>query len=649
MKKDLKLALLFPLLVVVLLAAAALPLGALAQDGNPPPTGATPLGSAEPREANSTPTPTPTPTTAAAPTAAQDEAISQPADTGIVVLDSAGEEVPLASMEAAEIIAVGDPIWCPVGHVPGDVECTAAAATITQLITDLAAQSGAGTIYFVSVYATNDATLDHTNASLVNLTDLTIQGGWNGGFGAGFGLSGVTEFSVPLSILNWTGDVTLNDLLFNATGSDGVYVTTSGDIELDNVESKENSGRGAYLDNTSGGAAARVTVSESSFHDNLTGLDIYTYGDISLAYVDTSYNVGVGARIQDARNVTVTNSDFSWNGQQGLDVTNSGDVSLSHMAARHNEGDGAWIVSGGNISIWDGNFDQNDNYGLFAQGTDTTSMLSLSNVDARGNQAEGLYLITDRDVTLAEVNASENGGSGVGVWATWNIQVDYSTFLDNDSHGAYLESQNAYISVVCSEFWDNGGYGLRADLPEVLDLGGVSFSGNGAGTYDVTGGGSAQEHGHPECDPDIVKTPAPTSTPDTRMTMHVVHVVEGQVVTLDCVAYRGTVLVLSSRDQVVLPCPITGQASLAFVQSDELPEALDPGFTFVSGMEARVRPSLDGIMMVDFYLLPGQTDTDLSILRWDETRWTNLRGVRTEEDFFEALSSQDGIFVLVRE
>jgi len=129
----------------------------------------------------------------------------------------------------------------------------------------------------------------------------------------------------------------------------------------------------------------------------------------------------------------------------------------------------------------------------------------------------------------------------------------------------------------------------------------------------------------------------------------VVYVVDGQIVTLDCVAYRGTVLVLSSRDQVVLPCPITGQASLAFVQSDELPEALDPGFTFVSGMEARVRPSLDGIMMVDFYLLPGQTDTDLSILRWDETRWTNLRGVRTEEGFFEALSSQDGIFVLVRE
>jgi len=78
MKKDLKLALLFPLLVMVLLAAAALPLGALAQDGNPPPTGATPLGSAEPGEANSTPTPTPTatlpaPTTEIAATPAPDE------------------------------------------------------------------------------------------------------------------------------------------------------------------------------------------------------------------------------------------------------------------------------------------------------------------------------------------------------------------------------------------------------------------------------------------------------------------------------------------------------------------------------------------------------------------------------------------------
>jgi hypothetical protein len=438
-------------------------------------------------------------------------------------------------------------------------------------------------------------------------------------------------------------------LIFNTTGSDGLYVTTSGDIELDNVESKENSGRGAYLDNTGGGAAARVTVSESSFHDNLTGLDIYTHGDISLAYVDASYNVGVGARIQDARDITLENSGFSWNGQSGLYVADSEDVSLSDVAARHNDGDGAWILSGGDITIGDANFDQNGNYGLFAQGTDTTSMLSLSYVDARENEAEGLYLITKRDVTLAGVDASESGGSGAAVWADWNIQVDYSIFNDNDGDGAYLDSQNGDITVVCSNFWDNGDYGLRADLPGMLDLNGVSFSGNGDGTYVVTGPGGALVRRHPKCDPEIEKTPAPTSTPDTRMTMNVVYVVDGQIVTLDCVAYRGTVLVLSSRDQVVLPCPITGQASLAFVESDELPEALDPGFTFVSAMEARVRPSLDGIMLVDFYLLPGQTETDLSILRWDDTRWTNLRGVRTEEGFFEALSSQDGIFVLVRE
>jgi len=203
--------------------------------------------------------------------------------------------------------------------------------------------------------------------------------------------------------------------------------------------------------------------------------------------------------------------------------------------------------------------------------------------------------------------------------------------------------------VNCSDFHNNDGYGVEAVLHGLLDLSGDSFIGNGAGPYTVSGGGGALVRRNPDCDPEAEKTRVPTSTPDTRTLMHVVHVVDGQIVTLDCTAYRGTVLVLANGDQVVLPCPTTGQASLASVDSDELPAALDSRLAFVSAMEAQVFPVLDGIMLVDFIIPFGQSDANFSILRWDDTRWADLQGVRTEEGFFEALSSQDGVFVLVSE
>src|SRR5687767_6037539 len=44
---------------------------------------------------------------------------SLPEDTAIVALDAEGEALPLASVEAAQVIVSGDPMWCPAGVLPG--------------------------------------------------------------------------------------------------------------------------------------------------------------------------------------------------------------------------------------------------------------------------------------------------------------------------------------------------------------------------------------------------------------------------------------------------------------------------------------------------------------------------------------------------
>ena len=100
---------------------------------------------------------------------------------------------------------------------------------------------------------------------------------------------GTTTFEEALQIINWDDDVTLNDLIFdgNSTGeTENLLVETTGDIELNNVESKNNtSGDGAKLDNTAGSGS--IEVNSSSFHDNLTiGIQALSNNGISLTDVD---------------------------------------------------------------------------------------------------------------------------------------------------------------------------------------------------------------------------------------------------------------------------------------------------------------------------------------------------------------------------
>ena len=632
MKHELPFFLIVPLLAAVMLASAAFPLAALADDATPPPAAGTSDESSAPAATAIVPTPTPTwiaptpqeaaPSLAPEALAAPSDLSALPADTSVVVLDSDGASLPLATNEAADIIASGDPIWCPTGYLPGAPECTAAVATITDLILALGSESGAGTIYFMPTYTAPDALLNHIDPSLVNLTDLTLQGGWNGGLGAGFGLSGVTEFTVPVSILNWTGDITLNDLLISGTSTDGLYVTTNGDIQLNRVESRSHGGRGAYLDNTSGGSGVEVRVDNSSFHDNEFGLVIYSLGDVSLAFVDANYNLDSGTYINSDEDVNVDDSNFRFNGLYGLGILAADDVSLAQVVARENDSDGTWVIAGGRVTVDDSIFRDNSDDGLDIFAEDN---ITLTSVTSFGNDASGLLLVSEADATLSHINT-----------------------YGNENDGAYVQSLSSDITMLCPQFNYNGLFGLEADLPGTLTLDGATFKENGSGDYDITGGGTLLQRPEDEC---ILATPAvrPTVTVAPIREVHTINVVDGTLYTLDCDLYIGTELVLPNGDKVTLPCPITGEASLSAVESDELPQVLEDGQTFVSALDVLVSPTLDGVITVAFKLQPDQTGAGLSILRWDDTEWTELSGIRTAEDFLEARSGQDGVFALVSE
>ena len=457
-----------------------------------------------------------------------------PTDTPVVVLDATGTPVPLATQAAADIIETGDPMWCPSGSLPGGLGCTATKNNVTNLIAALGLSTGPGTIYFTSSYSKNDAVFDPTiSPKLSGLTDLTIQGGWNGDTGLNYALSGVTTFSVPLTITNWHFDVTLNDIVIsgvtkgqtqNGTG-DGLTVQTTGKIKLSNVQSNNNKGRGAYLNNTSIGSNANIRVVNSTFGnaavsgDTTTGgnkgdgLDAYSNGQITLINVIADDNGANGVYLDSAGSsggvdIKANNSsynDFSFNHDDGLDVTSVGEIDLYDVVAdsnvkgagavlngsgkvyidtdhhvsyndfSSNHDDGLDVTSGGEIDLYDVMADSNKGAGAVLNGSGGVYINTdhSSHNKFNSNHDDGLDVTSGGDVTLYNVKANNNGADGA-LLGTSIQPIGGNIYVDTDSSNDVSGS---------STFGDdsgngNGSNGLEAYSNSSIDLESVEANWN---------------------------------------------------------------------------------------------------------------------------------------------------------------------------
>ena len=452
-----------------------------------------PAATVEPTDTTTPPVDTtvaPTDTSSAATT---DIVLSQvPTDTPIVVVDATGTAEPLATQAAADIIDTGDPIWCPSGDLPDNVNCTAGYTTVNLLIKNLGSKSGAGTVYFTSTYATNDVTFNQNNAHLTNLTDLTIQGGWNGSTSSPM-ISGVTTFSVPVTITNWNSDVTLNDIVISGvTSGNGLTVKTTGNITLHNVKANHNSGGvGAKLDNTSGSGTSITISSDSSGNSEFSnngsqGLAAYSNGDITLMDVTADGNTNNGAYLDNtgsSTNSTVTVDDSTFgdfpatgNGLAGLKVYSNGDIALTDVIADNNTDSGAHL----------------DN-----TSSTTAGIVMVDNSmggEFNANELAGLRVFSNGDITLTSVTADNNGDSGVHLDNTGSstgssVTVDNSTGGEFNTNGlaglrVYSNGDITLLDVMADDNMNNGA---------LLDN--TSSSTDGTVTVDNSTGGEFNANG----------------------------------------------------------------------------------------------------------------------------------------------------------
>jgi hypothetical protein len=459
------------LTLIVFVTQLALPTGARAEGEAPPagvdtsiPPDTAPADLLEP----GTPVTT-EPPTGEIPTELALDMATLPDETALVVLDENGQTLSLATVEAAAVVASGDPIWCPtsVAPIPGEGGCTGSFDTFNGedgLIAALNAgpYSGAGTIYIRDNYSAVGADFGtsiifvqsepdpsdvwDTTPRLANLTDLVFQGGWDGTSNISqtfstttFNLDNYTKadgqnsFASGLRFINWDHSLTLNNI---------TITNTSNGLEINTIECVVTAG--VYDDDCI--PEAEVTLNDVAI--TLSGRD-------AIAGVA---NASEAADIDTSGNVAVNNSSFSSNLLQGLNIFSGlGAITLNNVVASSNAEGGAGLSAGYDTGVFltgTNVFNGNSGTGLAVENSgDFTADIS-SHLTANNNYTDGLYIsnvgdaeASGSDVSLLGTNTfTGNGtggyvGSGFYIEVAGNIELNNVTASNNyNDYGAYLDN-----------------------------------------------------------------------------------------------------------------------------------------------------------------------------------------------------------------
>ena len=573
-----------------------------------------------------------------------------PQETEAVVLNESGQPEPLVTQKAIKTVQSSDPIWCKDNVSPNPLDtanCTSSYTGLQDLLDYLSLNQPTvnGTIWIESNYdsSSNDVgitafTLDGATLTTWAAHSLTLQGGWDGNSGS-VAINSLTPSlfnGASLNIINWGNAVTINDIMINNTNGDGLTVTTTGDIVLHNVQSDNNTGMGAHIDNISGSGSITLT-GKNIFNNNTNlGLLLSSCGIISINNLSANNN-GAGASIGNGCNSNA--------GLQGIKLTGKNSFN-------GNDSFGLYVQSKGNISLHNISASRN---GFFGAVLDTC----IWNPTAQACGGVG-------DIALNGENTFNGNDSsvlaGLNALSAGRVTINNITSIGNSGDGVYLEiGQPSLVNFGCIK--NNGGYGIQS-YGGPLTLNGVTFDGNSQGDVRVLSGYLISDSSVGICSRD-----AGGVTENISLPIHYVETTSSQTVKLDCELFSGTVLTLPNSDSAYFPCPLSDSASLTSKSNNELPGILSDGTKFSSGFTTAISKDgenqniVDEFIRISFKTPEGLAASDLAILYWDGIQWVELTDGLTLEDgrkvalggsvsadglYFEALVNFTGTFVLVQ-
>ncbi len=631
-----------------------------------------------------------------------------PEETGLIVINEDGDPEPLASMEAAEILVVGDPVWCPAGQIPtpGANGCTLARAGFDELIADLSSgtYSGNGAIWVESSYDANEdsARILFDGGDLPTLNDLTINGGWNGISG-----STIIDPASPsvlddrLVIRNWIGTVSVSNLeIQNTSGGASLRIITDGNISVNNVTvSGSVDGAGAFLNNCLDSGAGctgsgDLSVVDSEFNNNfINGLTIRASDEVLIQDVtaDSNGRDGINLNTYDSvgADVTIKDTTVTNNTQDGIQINNvGGDLTLKAVTASDNGSEGIIIADNqGNISGSSITANGNNEEGIEID--DSRGDVTLSGVTANDSiNNEGVDIHnTNGNLKLSSVTTENNNLEGIEVFNVDGSLGFYCVKSSvNGGAGIYVDVDHDF-TIKCSQSMDNGGVGLQIDTAPTAQL--LSFTATGNTGVDISYDSLVTTVTEKEVDCSAKKKPAKTGEKslwtkliclpgEIKVALYDTY---GDMIEFDNLcgyeagvfdpsswAYPETIpgggddYITSLQNKMLEEIPglepVTeyGMPGVLAQVLDELPFMLPDGFSYASAFFTAVLdegelldplPEESGLTVR--FRVPGWLDPfeELSILWWDGAEWVDLGGEYSEDGYyFQVTTEETGVFVL---
>jgi hypothetical protein len=304
---------------------------------------------------------------------------------------------------------------------------------------------------------------------------------------------------------------------FNNNSNTGLNIFTMGAITISNLSASGNTGGfGASFNNIAGGHAApkAITLSgNNSFTSNdMSGLVINTYGNVTINNVTASYNgqgasSGAGVEINSyyvdasvTNSVTFTgNNTFIDNLDSGLYVITFGAIKVNNITSTSN-GSSASVVLANNSALTSASgvtlsglntFTDNSGDGL---NISSKGAVTVNSINASSNNNNGLYIsnvMGTGGVTLTGTNTfNSNTADGLRISTNGLVKANNVTASGNvNGNGAYIQNMGAATPLGVTftgtnVFNDNTAQdGLYIQSLGAITLNNVTASNNLEGAY----------------------------------------------------------------------------------------------------------------------------------------------------------------------
>jgi hypothetical protein len=301
----------------------------------------------------------------------------------------------------------------------------------------------------VTVTGTNSFSGNTNNGmNVISMGSITLSNIIANGNTNGTGANLVNDYTGSVGGVTITGANS-----FNSNYNSGLVIDTRNAVSLANITADGNiRGSGVYLDNcnmSSGvcqGSGDVALTGTLAFTNNGNGGDrglyVYSNGNVTMADVTATGNIGNGVEINNASNATSTTSAtitiggtnvFTGNVGYGLRIDSKGNVGLNNLTADTN------------------------NYGTYIYNNTSTTNATVTLTGANsfsGNTYEGLYIYSKGAIDLSNItaNGNTNGNtSGTGAYlrndytgAVGGVSISgTNSFSGNDASGLVIDSRGA--------------------------------------------------------------------------------------------------------------------------------------------------------------------------------------------------------------